>query len=736
MRSFWNQIPMLRIFLSVTAGIGAEIFVDSYLHNTAIILWLIVFVLVSALLTTIVLTTIRKAELVYRSRVINGVSLSVLLVSFGYILTWLYADKNYPSHFQKFVGNESFLVAKIIKPPLEKVKIITVVAEVEQVKNKNKTTIATGNILVNIMRDSTSNDLKYGDVIVFNSPIHEFDEPKNPEEFSFKLYQSFHNIYHRTFLKGGDWKLVAEHQGNFLMAQVYMVREYFLSRIINYVKVKNDFAVASAIMLGYNDYMNSDVTRAYASSGALHVLSVSGLHVGIMFIMLNFLFGAMDSYGRKFQIAKSIIIILLIWFYACLTGLSPSVLRSAMMFSMIQLGKVTLRNADTFNIIFGSIVILILFNPFIVTEVGFRLSYLAVIGIVFLHPKIYSLVVIGTVRRPEFKKEKSYFLKPITFLRHDLKWFFLVVVDLGWQIVAVSIAAQIATFPLSLYYFHQFPNLFLISNLVVIPVSNLILFLGTGLFVAGKVLFLNDLVGWCFNELIVLLNKFIFWIDSLWFALVQGISITMLEMLAWYVLVFLLCWLTERKRTKVALASLLIMFGLTCTYSYRQIENSRRKEIVVYSVPKQKAVAFINGGKVLTDFDEKLLSDPSSMLFHIKHHWWNCGVNKEEKISGQQLPVGKLLVFEGKKILLVDSTLEKVNFEVGEKLKVDLVILSHSPKVYLENLKKFVEFEEVVFDSSNKKWRVNYWEKDCEKMKVKYWDVLEKGAYIKDIASN
>lgn len=733
MRSFWNQIPMFRIFLSVVSGIGVEIFADSVLHRSRDGLLLMILLLSVSLLAALVLSFITKTEFVYRSRIVNGVSITVLLVSFGYLLTWLYADKNYQTHFQKFLTKESFLVAKITKPPLEKAKIITVVAQVQRVKNRNESIAATGNILVNILRDSASNNLKYGDVIVFNSAIQEFDEPKNPEEFSFRLYQSFHNIYHRTFLKGDDWKLVEEHKGNFLMAKVYQVREYFLFLIMKYVKDKNNFAVASAIMLGYNDYMNSDVTRAYASSGALHVLSVSGLHVGIMFIMLNFLLAWMDSRGRKFQIAKSVIIIVFIWFYACLTGLSPSVLRSSMMFSMIQFGKMMIRNVNTYNIIFASIVVLILFNPFIVTEVGFRLSYLAVIGIIYLHPKIYSLLVIGTGKQPKFKKQENYFLKPLTFLGHDLYWFFLNIVDLGWQIVAVSIAAQIATFPLSLYYFHQFPNLFLISNLVVIPVSNLILFLGTGLFAVGKIPYINDIVGWCFNGLLIVLNKFIFWIDSLWFALVQGISITMVEMIAWYILIFLLCWLTEERRTKLVLASLLIILGLTSSYSYRKIESSEQKQIVVYSVPKQKAIAFIQGRKVLTTFDEKLLNDPSAMLFHVKHHWWNCRINKEEKVANQHLDFGNLILFEGKKILVVDSALEKIHFEMEKKLKVDLVILSYSPKVYLENLKKLIDFDEVIFDSSNKKWKVDYWKKDCEKMKIKYWDVTELGAYIKHV---
>jgi uncharacterized membrane protein len=270
--------------------------------------------------------------------------------------------------------------------------------------------------------------------------------------------------------------------------------------------------------------------------------------------------------------------------------------------------------------------------------------------------------------------------------------------------------------------------------LVVIPASNLILFFGIGLFALGKIPYINDVIGWCFNGLLIVLNKFIFWVDSLWFSLVDGISITMIEMIAWYVLILLLCWLTEARRTKLVLASLLIIFGLTSSYSYRQIENAKQKQIVVYSVPKQKGIAFIDGRRVFTEFDEKLSQNQSSILFHIKHHWWKCGVKEEPAVSSRnRFPFGKLILFEGKKVLLIDSALEKIDFPVEQKFQVDLLILSHTPIVDLENLNKLIDFNEVVFDSSNKKWKSVHWKTECTKMKIKYWDVIERGAYIKNL---
>jgi competence protein ComEC len=208
----------------------------------------------------------------------------------------------------------------------------------------------------------------------------------------------------------------------------------------------------------------------------------------------------------------------------------------------------------------------------------------------------------------------------------------------------------------------------------VIPVSNLILFIGTAMCALGEVSLLNDKIGWCFSHLLWLLNKFIFWIDSIPFALIQGISITMFEMVLLYILIFLLCWLTEERRTKVLIASLYIVFGLCSFYSYERITKAQQKKIVVYCTTKQSAIAFIDGKKALTAFDEKLLQDQSAMMFHVKHHWWDCGVKREEKVSSKQLAIGKLIQFEGKRVLVVDSALEKTEFVLDKKLKVDLLI--------------------------------------------------------------
>ena len=205
--------------------------------------------------------------------------------------------------------------------------------------------------------------------------------------------------------------------------------------------------VASALLLGYRENLDKELVKSYASAGAMHVLAVSGLHVGILYLLLTRIFSFLKKV-KKVKNGKFILTILIVsflWFYAIMTGLSASVMRATTMFSFIVIGNELLnRKTSIYNTLAVSAIILMIINPFIVYQVGFQLSYVAVVGIVYLQPKLNRLF----------------------YSRYKL-------VRGVWAITCVSLAAQIATFPLSLHYFHQFSTYFFISNLIVIPASSL-----------------------------------------------------------------------------------------------------------------------------------------------------------------------------------------------------------------------------------------------------------------------
>lgn len=349
---------MLRIAFALIGGIVLSMALNREQLLTG---WVLFFgvLIIASLALSIVFNHLKNISLAFRLQTLNGIALTIAIFSLGYLITAFHFQKNYTDDFSRFLNRENQFIVQMDEPPITRDKIIMAVAEVPEVKSGRKIIQTAGRLQMSIVKDSLSENLRYGNVLLIRAKIDSIERPMNPDAFDYKRYLSFQNISYKAFLSPASWKLLQPDQGNSVLGFIYHIRASFLAVLKKYVSDKNDFEVASAIMLGYNDY-GPEVRRAYASSGALHVLSVSGLHVGIIFFMLNFLLQWMNTRGRKAEISKTAIIIAFIWFYACLTGLSPPVLRSAIMFSFIQIGKTLIRNVNMYNIIAGSAVLMLL----------------------------------------------------------------------------------------------------------------------------------------------------------------------------------------------------------------------------------------------------------------------------------------------------------------------------------------------------------------------------------------
>ena len=305
----------------------------------------------------------------------------------------------------------------------------------------------------------------------------------------------------------------------------------------------------------------------YSSSGAMHVLAVSGLHVGIIYLLLNslFLFFEKFKYGKYL---KAVFLILSLWAYALLTGLSPSVLRAATMFSFIIIGSALKRQTNIYNTLAASAFVLLLYNPYILLQVGFQLSYAAVLGIVYLQPKLYKLI----------------------YTKHWL-------LDKIWAITTVSIAAQLATFPLDIYYFHQFPNYFLLSNLFVIPLATFIIGGGVLLFVTSVIPFFPGSLAWVVNKILMLLNFSVQWVENLPYSLSLGISITVLETIIVYTIIILFFSSIIKWKPRLLQLSLALVIFFMILQIKEQYRTGKQQYFIVYDVPKERAIDFVDGNK-------------------------------------------------------------------------------------------------------------------------------------------
>ncbi len=296
----------------------------------------------------------------------------------------------------------------------------------------------------------------------------------------------------------------------------------------------DEFGMLSALTLGYKDALAPELRESFSTTGAMHVLAVSGLHVGIIFVVFGFLFSFMDRW-RLGKRLKPIVIIFLLWCYAFITGLSPSVLRSSVMFSCMVLSGVFGRKSNTYNNIFLSAFFLLFFNPNLLFDIGFQLSYSAVLAIVYFQPKIAGLIYVKN---------------------RWLRW--------AWELAAVSLAAQLGTAPFSVFYFHQFPNYFLLSNFVVIPAATLILYAAVALFVFSPVPYVNVAVAFVLKWILKIMYACIVWIEHLPYSL-SIVWIDGWQLLSLYAALFAVMWWLDKKSfvSLAAVVCLLLIFLLS-----------------------------------------------------------------------------------------------------------------------------------------------------------------------------
>lgn len=708
-RSVWNQMPMVRLLLPFMAGIGICIASSALLLPALIIL-------LAALAFLLWYNLRSEVATVYRWRYAAGGSVVAIMLALGYTVTWLDTDKNTSSHISHISAPATEYEGVITEPPVLKEKTINALINITAISTGDTVLPCSGKVLASIMRNEKSEELHYGDVVIFHGVVKEYDPPKNPDEFDYRQYQALHHIYHRVYLQPGTWRIAGHDQGNVLLSRVYAIRAYFLSLIQKYVPTESELAVATALTLGYRDYVTDDVMQAYSASGVLHVLSVSGLHVGVMYFVLNLLLGWMDK-RRKTEILKGAIVITVMIFYAGLTGLSPPVLRSVWMFSLITIAKLLDRDVSIYNVLGVSCFCLLVYDPYYIADVGFQFSYIAVAGIVLIYPMIFGLV-----------EDTDMVKRNIPYISRQVNW----LSRWTWGLICVSLAAQIATLPLSLLYFHNFPTYFLLANLVVIPLSNFVLVAGILLFCVGWLPYVSDIAGWLFDHLLLWTNRAVWAIDHLPHALTKGIMVSTPEMLLLYVFIALLLWFIYDRRGGVLIAALSVLLVLCTAFSWDAIRSDNLNEICVYSVKGERAINFISRGTVWCDFDTAVSNNEKTMRYHIRDHWYascvQCEATLDSFYESYRLPYGKIYAAAGRRFVIADKAIGTI---APPPVAVDVLIVSDGYSGTIAALKTCAVWSKMVFDTSLKPWQLKKWKEECEKAGIAYHDCTDKAFVLK-----
>lgn len=689
---FLNKAPFLKLLIPLIAGIAIQS-IFNFQISTAITLAGI------AVLFFIAFSFLPEYKRLKFSW-LKSIAIFALTFSLGmflFVVKDIRQNKNWFGHFYK---QNDVITAVLTENPVEKENSYKAEALVKTVMDSASARHADGRIIIYFRKDSAIKSLEPGTELSFKKPLQEIKNSGNPGGFDYKRYALYNGIVHTVYLTEQDFILSSGKRKIFFKKTLHALRQYAVQTIRKYIPGKKEQGLAEALLIGYKDDLDRDLLQSYTNTGVVHVIAVSGMHLGLIFWLLNLLFKPLLK-RRKTAWMHPVLIICLLWVFTLIAGGSASIVRAAVMFTFILLGTAFNRKASIYNTLAVSAFLLLCYNPYWLWDVGFQLSYIAVLSIVIFYKPIYHFL---------YLKNRS------------LDWI--------WQLLAVSLAAQILTTPVVLFHFHQFPVYFLITNLLIVPVSSLVLIGELILVLISAIPFLASALGKILSATIWWMNSVIEGLEKLPFSVWDGFQINLFQVVLLFVVIIAIAPKQKEERKKwiwIGLFALLAFFGIR---AYSFYEASHQRKMIVYNISKHDAIDFIDGRNFKPMMDSSLHENKKLVYMNLKPARTLYRVKPTDSIAGLSI-TNNAISFFGKRILLVNRPIN-ANTAIS-RTNVDVVILSANPRLYINDLVKLIEPKQIVISASAPAWKANYWQKDCDSLKIPCHKVAEKGAFVMNL---
>ncbi|MAZ71593.1 MAG: competence protein [Flavobacteriaceae bacterium] len=613
-----------------------------------------------------------------------GILVYIFFFLLGFANYNLRLPKSQPNHFTQVhlsSGNKliQLKITDELKPDYFHVKYI---AETQVVNEKN----TAGRVLLQLRKDSLQHPLFVDDLLLVSGNFQRIPEPKNPHQFNYSDYMKTLGVYAQ--IQANNNAIIILKKGKTTLAGFSEnIRNHLITKLKNTPLQTNERSILQALVLGQRRDIDKALYTDYAAAGAIHILAVSGLHVGILYFILLFIFKPL-TYVKNGSVVRSILIVMVLWGFAILAGLSPSVVRAVTMFSFFTFATAIKRPTNSFNTLFLSFFILLLLRPTWLLHVGFQLSYLAVFGILWIQPKLYKLYV------PRFYLDRLF-----------------------WGIITVTTAAQISIVPLSLYYFHQFPGLFFVTNLVILPVLGILLASGLLLVILTACNALPDFFAEGYNYCLLLLNHFISWVAQQDAFLFEDIPFSRGFVFISYLLLASLVLLWKQYNYHRLFFVFVSGSLVLCVLLYEKKQTGFTEMVIFHK--GQHTLVGIKENRKLTIFKSDTLSSKVLESHPVKGYKTNC---KSKYLVEAMLP--RYFNFKQQSILVLDSL-----GVYPEQMEVHILLLTYSPKVNMERLVDSLKPKVVIADGSNYRSYVNRWRKTCKKKKLPFHHTGTKGAF-------
>ena len=630
---------------------------------------------------TAILLTFAKA---YRWRILKTIVLVAAFVLTGIILT---DTRLHPALPTELMENNPDWVVRVAEEPSLRKKSVKVLADILQGNDKQK---VNAKILLYLKPSAEASELHYGDFLLVHTKLSRIPPPYNPDAFDNRRYMQRRGIFYSGFVNENAWERIGNKPGNKVKLLAQKARNRLTDIYISAGMNGEELDILKAILLGDDDTLDPELKASYSSAGVSHILCVSGMHVGVIFMIINFLLKPLEFFRRS-KIVKTILVLLVIWLYAHITGLAPSVTRSATMFTFVAIGQLLRRNTNVFHSLFASMFILLIIHPLLLFEVGFQLSYLAVAGIVLFQPKIAELYHCRT-------RIGSYF----------------------WGLVTVSVAAQLGTSPISIYYFAKFPNYFLLSNLCVIALSFTVIITGISLLPLSFFPLITKYASWLLTKEISIMNCIIRFIEHLPHAVTENIDYHIIQVIILYGFIGCVCLLLYRKGRKMFWGASILCTLFFVSFAVRKLQLVGETEFLAYHIQKSSAIGFQTHGHMVLFSDSIRNEEDELYHYNISNH------ARKHHLKVKIIPLdtcvfdtpflckrGNFIRFYDNNYFILTNNQKIMAEKECDHPSVDCLFLRKNPRMPPDEMMAALPFKEVVADGSNSAYYVEKWKDFC-----------------------
>ena len=690
----WSKYPFVRIVLPIIGGILLCYYTNAYLP---VPIWAPLAGLASLIIYNYYTASLKR----YTNHAFYGIILNVTLVIVGYILTYKTFPENDSTHFSKIKVPVTYL-ASVIEEPVVKEKSVRIVLNIEKAYAESESLKASGKVIGYISKEAWNRNIDYGSKLLFRSNLIELSHPANPGEFNFHAYMAHKGITHSVYLK--NFIKVKEPDRSNVKFIALQLRRNFIEHLEQNGLHNRDLSIAAALITGYDDLLDDNSRQEFSDAGVIHILCVSGLHVGIIYLLAAFLFSFLPQ-CRFFSIFKPLAILIFVWAFALISGLAPPVVRASVMFTALTLGSSLQRQSNSLNTVAFAACCLLLHDPRLLFNVGFIFSFSAVMGIILAMPVLQSFVHV-----------KNPMLQKIT------------------DLALVSLAAQLFTAPITIYLFHRFPVYFLLSNVIAIPLAGLILITAVFLLPALSIPFISKVISKILLLEIQFLDSLVQFTNKLPFSTFNNIYFSEITLIISIIAGAYLIGAYYHNHSKYILVSLSLLAIMLIVNQVNSYARNHKKMIVFHSIKNHTAISFIEDSNLIILADSGVCMHPEKFEYQLSGLNQCARLNKPcfksvsdsnnfNKDKDCRLP--GFYCFNNKRLVVIDKYSRLP--QSTEKLKVDYVLLIENPDIPYEHLCNCFGGALFITDASN---RSEYTLSADEGEDLSVYDIRKSGALV------